>query len=175
MFGGTFSAGAATIATGTSLTYRSLKTTHRGQFTDIHWDLGHWPPLTKRNRRQLADPAHPPSTLVVEAIWDRDVEASARRPLLGLMRLSLLLSIFNLTLLATTLRDLSQFEMAELDSTDKRAIAPPPMPLLSISLSPVDTELYIQRQIWQIRSTYPEFIRHFCAITPRLTELIFNF
>ncbi|MEO1744541.1 MAG: hypothetical protein AAFR99_22415, partial [Cyanobacteria bacterium J06629_9] len=57
---------------------------------------------------------------------------------------SLLLSIFNLTLLATTLRDLSQFEMAELDSTDQRAIAPPPMPLLEISLAPVDTELFIR-------------------------------
>lgn len=99
-------------------------------------------PVTKRNRRHLADPAHPPSALVVEAIWDRDAEASARQPLLGRMRLGQLLTILTLTLPTTALWDLSQFGSAELDSTDQRAIAPPPMPLFPISLAPVDAEKY---------------------------------
>jgi len=36
-------------------------------------------PLTKRTLGELADPAHPPSALVVNAIGDLDIEASDRR------------------------------------------------------------------------------------------------
>ncbi|MEO1521602.1 MAG: hypothetical protein AAFU78_12610, partial [Cyanobacteria bacterium J06633_2] len=63
-------------------------------------------------------------------------EAIARRPLLGLMRLGRLVSILNLTLLATTLWNLSKVGSAELHSTDQRAIAPQPIsPLFKTSRS----------------------------------------
>ncbi|MEM9266371.1 MAG: hypothetical protein AAGA46_12670, partial [Cyanobacteria bacterium P01_F01_bin.13] len=84
-------------------------------------------PLTKRNRRQLAVPAHPPSTLVVNAIGDLDIEASGRRELVGLVRLIQPLTKLMLTLSTTTLWDLSRFGIPELCSTDLRASAPPPI------------------------------------------------
>ncbi|WP_163664996.1 hypothetical protein [Adonisia turfae] len=43
----------------------------------------------------MADPAHPPSALVVNATGDRDIAASDRRDLLGLMRLDQSLSKLN--------------------------------------------------------------------------------
>ncbi|NJM99425.1 MAG: hypothetical protein HC800_21835 [Phormidesmis sp. RL_2_1] len=88
----------------------------------------------------MADPAHPPSALVVTAMGDRDAKANARRALLGLMRLGQPLTILTLTLPTTILWDLAQFEISELHSTDQRAIAPPPIPLLPSSLAPVDAE-----------------------------------
>jgi hypothetical protein len=71
---------------------------------------------------------------------DQDTAASDRRNLLGLMRLDQSLSKLNLTLLATTFWNLLRFWIAELNLTDQRAIAPPPVSPLAISLFSIAAE-----------------------------------
>ncbi len=104
-------------------------------------------PLTKRNRRQLADPAYPPSALVVNATGDQDIEASDRQDLLGLLRLGQPLTILTLTILATTFWGLLRFEIAELNSTRQPAIATPPVRPLAKSLFSIAAELIIREKL----------------------------
>ena len=119
--------------------------------------------LTKCNRRQLADPAHPPSALVVNAIGDLDTAASDRRDLSGLLRLGQPLTRFMLTLSTTTLWDRFRFGIPELRPTDQRAIAPPPICPLADSLS-LDCS----------RTCSCAAVQHFCILADRVCSVRSN-